>query len=551
MFACKNCGGNIVYDIKLQKMVCNICHSTFEPEFIKKENDSVDYDFFETTEFTCPQCGARILCEDNQATGFCTYCCSSTILTSRVTKEKKPDYIIPFTVTKDECIEEYKKITKKAIFAPKALRDDKVLDNFKAIYMPYWYYNISLVNDNFSLSGMEKLSDTQSAIYNYYIINGSVDAELDGICKDASYKFSDDLSERIAPYITMEKKKFYPSYLSGFYADISDIPPEIYEHEMVELANEKTTEYVSKRLTKQEGDTIKVYLSNDSATDQFNTSVTPKRALFPVWFMSFKNKNKLAYMTVNGQTGTAASDLPISIFKYIIATFLMTLLLFIPSAAIMFLFYEHITAAFLDILLFMSIPAYLLYYFNVKTMQRLDTDSDDVGKFYNKYGVIYIKNDNSESIFKNFYNIYMNHDVVALLGYIVVAGIFILNILKVFATPEMMDTALKVLISVFNVLISFIGFYKTFGLNNTRKYFGIIFGIVSQLVVFTTMFLSVTKPSGPLPIIQIIDGILISIGCFMMFIDLVRYHNEIVLRLPPHLNKRGGDEIANLYNVNK
>ena len=551
MFACNNCGGNIVYDIKLKKMACNICHSTFEPESIVKENDSVDYEFFETTEFTCPQCGAKILCEDNEASGFCTYCCSSTILTSRITKEKKPDYIIPFSVTKDECIEEFKKITKKAVFAPSEIRDKKVLDNFKAIYMPYWYYNVSLVNDDFTLSGMEKLSDYQSTIYNYYMINGSVDAELDGVCKDASYKFSDDLSERISPFITTEKKKFYPSYLSGFYADISDIPPEIYETEVIEAANEKTTDFISKKLSKQEGDSIKVYLSNDVATTQFNTTVTPKRALFPVWFMSFKNKDKLAYMTVNGQTGVAASDLPISMFKYILATLLLTLLFIIPSFGILFLFYEHVSAAFLDILLFMSIPAYLLYYFNVKTLQQLDTDSDDIGKFYKKYGVIYIKNDNNKSYLRNIYDVYLRHDAAALIIYVVVVAIFVLNILKIFITPEMMDTSLKVLISFFNVILATLGFAKTFRLKNTRKYFGIILSIITQLSVCISMLLSVTRPSGPLQVIQIIDGVLISVGCFMMFIDLVRYHNEIVLRQPPHLNKRGGAEIANLYDDNK
>ncbi len=551
MFACKNCGGNIVYDIKLQKMVCNICHSTFEPESIIKENDSIDHDFFETTEFTCPQCGAKILCEDNEASGFCSYCCSSTIFTSRITKEKKPDYIIPFSKTKEECIEEYKRITKKAIFAPSALKDDKVLDSFKAIYMPYWYYNISQENDDFSISGMEKFSDARSTMYNYYTINGSMNAELDGICKDASYKFSDDLSERISPYITSEKKKFYPSYLSGFYADVSDIPPDIYEQEMIDLANEKTSEYISKKILKQEGDKIKVYLSNNEATKQFMTSVTPKRALFPVWFMSFKNKDKIAYMTVNGQTGVAASDLPISIMKYIIAVILMSSLLFIPSSVIMFLFYEHISSAFLDVLLFASIPAYLLYYFNVKTMQKLDTDCDDVGKFYKKYGVIYLKNDEDKSLFRNIYDVYLSHDAVALIGYAVVVAIFVLNILKLIITPEMMDTALKVLISFFNILLASVGFYKTFSIKNSRKYFGVVVGIVTQIVVCISMMLSVTRTNGPLFFIEILDGIIVSAGCFMMFLDLVRYHNEIVLRQPSHLNKRGGDEIADIYNVNK
>jgi hypothetical protein len=187
-------------------------------------------------------------------------------------------------------------------------------------------------------------------------------------------------------------------------------------------------------------------------------------------------------------------------------------------------------------------------------MQKLDTDTDDVGKFYKKYGVIYLKNGNENtniSIFRNLYESYFSNDILPFVWYALVAGIFILNILKIVITPEMMDTILKVFVSLCNTIIAVVCLVRTFKLDNTRKYFGIVVGIVSQLVVLATMFISVPRTNGPLLIIEIIDGLLVTIGCFIMFLDLVRYHNEIVLRQPPHLNKRGGDEIADRYNDNK
>ncbi len=548
MFACKNCGGNIVYDIKLQKMSCNICHSAFEPESIVKENDSIDYDYFETTEFTCPQCGAKILCEDNEATGFCSYCCSSTILTSRVTKEKKPDYIIPFTKTKEECIDEFKKITKKAIFAPRKLRDSKILDSFKAIYMPYWYYNISQVNYDFKVSAMETLSDSSVATYNYYSITGSLDAELDGVCKDASYNFSDDLSERISPFLTGEKKKFYPSYLSGFYADVADIPADIYEQEMINIANERTTEYLKKCVSKKEGDTVKIYLSNDEATKQFNSVVYPKKALFPVWFMSFKNKDKVAYMTVNGQTGFAASDLPISIPKYIIGSFICSLILFIPFLGIMFSCYELISSSFLTISLILSILVFILYYINIVILQSIDTESEDVGKFYNKYGVIYLKNGNKNyTTIMNFFDVYLRR---AYIVYILFVFLIIFNI-KIDKNIGLLDTLMESLIALFNIVLAFLCLVRTFRLSNTRKYFGIIITLLTQVFVFVNMLIPLFTLKAPSVTIEMIDGVVVTLGCFILFIDLVKYHNELVLRKPPHLKKRGGDEVANIFNDNK
>lgn len=549
MFACKNCGGNIRYDIKSKKLVCGICSSSFEPESIQKENDSVDYDYFETTVFTCPQCGAKIMCEDNEAASFCTYCSSSTVLTSRVTKEKKPDYIIPFAKTKEECIGEFKNITKKAVFAPKELRDDKVLNNFKAIYMPYWYYNVKQENEEFCVNAMEDLGDATLSAYNYYDVKGSVKAELDGVCKDASYKFSDDLSERISPFFMNEKKDFYPSYLSGFYADISDVPPEIYVPEMEKEANERTRDALSKKVTKESDTKIKVYLSDEEANKQFKTNVTAKRVLLPVWFMSFKEKKKVAYMTVNGQTGMAASDLPISIKKYIIATLLLTLLLIAPAALILFLFSEHVAAAALDIVLILSIPAFLVYYFNIKQMQLLDTDSEDVAKFYKKYGVVYIKGDRTQTTIKNFYECYLKHEIITGLFAAAAGAYFILTTVKLIFSPETIDSCFKIVLTFFNLILALIGLIRALKLQNSSKYFGIIVAMVGQLVVMISMFLTFGHNGIVTGYVTIIDAALVSVGCFFMFLDLVKYHNEVVMRKPPHLERRGGDDIADSLNV--
>ena len=548
MFACKNCGGNTRYDIKLGKCKCDVCSSLFPPEELKKDSDSIDYDFFETTVFTCPQCGAKIMAEDNEAASFCTYCCSATVLTSQISKEKKPDYIIPFKKTKEECIEEFKKITKRAVFAPREIRDEKVLNSFKAIYMPYWYYDVTQDNPEFTVSGMEKMSGMGATLNAYFEIKGSVEAELEGFCKDASYEFSDDISERISPYFTNEITKFYPSYLSGFYADVSDIPPEVYEQEILDIANDRTRQAVSKKLAKTEYADVKVYLSDNEAAKQFNSKVEAKRAFFPVWFMSFKKENKVAYMTVNGQTGVASSDLPISTGKFILATLLLTLLLIAPAAVILFLFMESVVPAFLDIMLLLSIPAFIAYYFNMKNMQVLATGSEDAGKFYNKYEVVYLKKDDNHSTLQNFYNVYLRGEWFSHALSAGIIGIVIISTLRLFVSPEVMDTVFKIFLSIVNITLALIGFFKASKLKNVKKYFGIIVALITEVIVLITMSISLLG-LNMVGYIGLIDGILVSLGGFFMILDLVKYHNELVMRKPAHLKERGGDEIANRFNV--
>lgn len=54
----------------------------------------------------------------------------------------------------------------------------------------------------------------------------------------------------------------------------------------------------------------------------------PERVLYPVWFMSYRKEGRIAYATVNGQSGKVAADIPVDIKKYLFGTFLLALPIF-------------------------------------------------------------------------------------------------------------------------------------------------------------------------------------------------------------------------------
>ena len=547
MFVCKNCGGNIIYDIKAKALVCTVCKSSFAPESVTKENDSVDYDFFETTIFTCPQCGAQIMCEENEASSFCTYCSSSTVLTSRISKEKKPDYIIPFEKTKAECIDEFKKVSKRAVFAPSELKDQKILDKFKAIYVPYWYYNVKQEN-GFTFTGVEKSSTAYSdTIYTaFYDITGRIDAEYDGICKDASYNFSDDLCERIAPFFTSEKKKFYPSYLSGFYADVTDVPAVVYEHEARDIANNLSKEVIRDTAADEEFKRIQLVFSADEDTDkQLNTVITAKRALLPVWFMSFKSGKKVAYMTVNGQTGRAASDFPISKKKYIAASLILAALFTAPFAFILSAFKQSSAFAFLDVALIISIVMYVYYFIDMKTMQIRDEDSEDAGKFHRKTGVVYIrknKKENMEKTKRDIKGLFATGDLSEIILGIIYIIIILVSIFKF--DLRIYDIAFKLILTFGNAVLAVMGFIRGGKIVNSAKYYGIFAGMISLVIVA-----GILLAAPQIAFLNMLAGACLIAGSFFTCMDLINYHNELTTRQPPHLKRRGGYEIADSYNL--
>ena len=53
------------------------------------------------------------------------------------------------------------------------------------------------------------------------------------------------------------------------------------------------------------------------------------RTLYPVWFLSYRNRDRVAYATVNGQTGKVSADLPVSIGRYFAGSALLAVPIFI------------------------------------------------------------------------------------------------------------------------------------------------------------------------------------------------------------------------------
>lgn len=325
MYECPNCGGNLRFDIASQQLACAYCNAQYDPYEITKDKDAEESNDFEVTVFTCPQCAGEIYSTDNTAAGFCSFCGASTILDSRLTRQKRPGFIIPFKKTKADCKREYAKMVKKAIFAPKELRDEKHIDSFRGIYMPYWVYYITQKGSLY-LTGTKSYQKGDYHITDYYNISGVLDAYYKGLYYDASSSFADNISERIAPFDVKNMRGFTPSILSGFYADTADVEQALYEEDAVEKANGQTKKYID-RSKEMKGYTLQQY--NNLSAKYHTKCESADIAMFPVWFLSYRNKDRVAYATVNGQTGKVVADLPVDIRKYMGGSLLLAVIIFL------------------------------------------------------------------------------------------------------------------------------------------------------------------------------------------------------------------------------
>ena len=509
-------------------MTCEYCNTQADPySYDDKDRELFEQKEYEATVFTCPQCGGEILSTDTSAAEFCTFCGASTILHSRLIKEKRPDFIIPFKQTKEDCKNAYTKMMKKAIFAPDALKNPKYIDSFRGIYMPYWAFYMTQ-EDHFSLKGSKSHRRGDYIYTDHYDLSGDIDAYYKGLSYDASSSFDDCISEKIAPYDVKGMKAFTPAYLSGFYADTADVASDVYEGEANQLAFNGSMEKIYAR-REFSGYNIKPVSNSGSETAMLHTTTRQvDTAMFPVWFMSYRNGNRVAYATVNGQTGKVVTDLPIDVRKY----FIGSLVLAIPIFILLNLFFTVIPSILLTITAFLALITNILYAVELSQIVKKERGEEDKGRIAKEKPEMlsFVKRKSSVTPKKT-----------NLVGTIFV-WIFVIGIALTIAAPALvlLDAGiLWIIILIIAIISAIVGLKKKSDLPDYKKSFGFITSIIA-----ITVGAAITLINPVSDLFYYGGAILSLLGVFFTIKDIIYYYNILSTRRLPQFDRTGGDDRA-------
>ena len=369
MIGCPNCGNKLVFDVDSQKMKCRYCDATYLiSEASKWSKDALEYSEddgqgMEITTFTCTQCGAEISADSDEAVTWCSFCGSPTTLVSRLTRIRRPDCVIPFRRNRQFCADEYKKMARKQIYAPRDLIRRGNAEGFRGIYMPYWTYDIRRSGSVDFRGEVTEHYNSESDCVTKYRVQGDLTSYVSGLSHDASQTFDDYVSERIAPYMLSNQKPFDVCYLNGFYANAADQDDKVYRNRVIGEESELIYEYAATKFHScgiketsvitdlavegygagfldggwreiKEGN-----VSEEEGDDQYGVvnvdgnrrkmSIKGKLAMFPVWFMSYRWGNRVSYATMNGDTGKIYAEFPASPKRFMAISALTTIPLFI------------------------------------------------------------------------------------------------------------------------------------------------------------------------------------------------------------------------------
>ena len=327
-FHCMNCNGSMVFDVASQKMRCLHCDSTCDPDdfVFRDESPEAGGQAFvadgEMAVFTCQNCGAELESTEDSLIGFCPYCGGQSMV-KRVSESSDVERIIPFQITKERCLELYSGYASRVRYLPRELKDPEYIKKFTGIYMPFYQYDAEF--GDMLLTGTKTVEhNSRYDVVNTYRVGGTIHGSYHrGVTFDASKYLDDEISSRALPFDHTKERPFNPGYLSGFYADASSVPPELYNGDAKDRAEEDILGAMEDELHAQRG----ISMGSGSAVE---TKVTGHHSiLLPLWFLTWRKDNRVAYAVINGESGEVVSDMPLDLRSFGMGCAVISAVLFV------------------------------------------------------------------------------------------------------------------------------------------------------------------------------------------------------------------------------
>lgn len=316
VFNCPTCKAPLAFDPESGTWKCNYCFNAFSKEQLdaqvtpeteaETQEAPLDPEKEALQKYHCSNCGAEVISDGNTLATFCLYCKSPTIIKSRFKGEFKPKFVIPFKISKETVKANYLKRVRKNIFAPTAFKADEELEKFTGLYAPFWLFDCT-TSGRLEAEGTQVSSwvvgDNQYTKTKFFRVVREGTVVYEKIPVDAATKLDDEAMHMVEPYNYEDLKDFSMQYMSGFLAEKYDVDEEACQKTM----EERVKEYFSSRLRS----TISNYntVSVKSMDAQFEDAQSAY-ALFPVYVLMNKFKDKEYFFLVNGQTGKVVGNTP-------------------------------------------------------------------------------------------------------------------------------------------------------------------------------------------------------------------------------------------------
>ena len=333
---CPNCGGTMDFYPATGKLRCPYCESEFD---IDPENEiGLEQDLSSaintgnaewgtaTKTIICKSCGGESVYDANTLSSVCPYCGSNQVMETE-SDTLAPGGVCTFKVTKEQASSKFRSWIGKKIFCPSAAKKNCMPDAFKGVYVPLWTFDTYTVTEYTARYGIDRHytdddGNTRTRT-DWYRTSGTHREFVDDHPVLATDRYDTKMFSALLPFNTAQNKAYKPEFLAGFAAEKYSVG--------LKEGWRRAKETISKLLT----DHIKYRIERENNADRVESLKTHmyyydiryKYLLAPIWISSYKYKNKVYNMMVNGETGKTSGKYPVSALRII--ALIAVILLFI------------------------------------------------------------------------------------------------------------------------------------------------------------------------------------------------------------------------------
>lgn len=529
---CINCGGALIYDIAARKVKCLSCDTLQDPAVYQDaavaeettiDNEREDGAEYTTTVFTCPNCGGEITSTESDAVEYCMYCGSFVTLESRMAKIKKPDKIIPFAKTHEDCKKAYRRALRRKFYAPGEFRDEKFIEGFKGMYIPYWNYEYEYGPDVI-IKGEQKHRKGDYEFTSHYDIHCKAGGKIDNLAYDASSSFDDQISQRIAPFDKSKLEEFNPAYMFGFYGDVADVEKQLYEEESDKTVYDKVWESATSHSAVKQGKPKEEWPSTFAS--DFNMRKSSSLAMLPLWLLTWRKGDRIAYSVMNGDTGEMYSEIPISIIRYLVISLLTAVPIFLLlNIGVTLSAKEMLIAANL-----MAVFALILYVFQLDRIVRRMMHTDDLGYLEANPEA---KQESKAKVEDNFISQALEEIWETILEAKVLTVLFVLAVIFFETTYAIIAVAI---VGIGVPIYMVYRLYKNARIINDKTVWVDVMGAVAAIIASALMVLIDPSPDMP----YYLGSIACMVAVGFAAIRMVKRYNQVITRPLPHFAKGKG-----------
>jgi DNA-directed RNA polymerase subunit RPC12/RpoP len=255
-----------------------------------------------TCNFVCHGCGASMSYDASAGALRCPFCGSTELVKQPDAKEIAPEGVVPFVIPREQAVATMRKWLGNSIWRPGDLSAQAMVVSMTPVFVPFWVFEAQ----THTYWTADSSHTPHNACASWYPVSGQHEGQYDGLLVGASGVLTTAETMAICPFdlapaLPPDKVDLQNATFERFSV------PRKYARPLASQGFETLESEECEHLVPGRARNVRV---NVRITD-----LTSQPMLLPVWIMAYRYQNRVFRFLLNGQTGRATGQAPVSWYR--------------------------------------------------------------------------------------------------------------------------------------------------------------------------------------------------------------------------------------------